>query len=102
MKAWWANLPLHLKLSLPIQLVLLILLPIAHLLVMNKIESRMLEDVQLRTQDSATQSLLALNSMMLTGTITNQEARDAFFNRMSVQKGVEDFHLVRGSAVANQ
>ncbi len=99
---WWRNLPLHLKLSLPIQLALLILLPVAHLLVMDKLESKMLEDVELRTQDSATQSLLALNSMMLTDTIRNQNARDAFLNRMSAQENVEDFHLVRSDLVDKQ
>ena len=102
MRVWWQNLPLHVKLSLPIQLVLLILLPVAHLLVMSKLESKMLEDVQRRTQDSATQSLLALNSMMLTGMIRNQTERAVFFNRMSVQNDVEDFHLARTSALNNQ
>lgn len=102
MKVWWRNLPLHLKLHLPIQLVLLVLLPIAHMLVMNKFESNMLEDVQLRTQDSATQSLLSLNAMMLADTIRNEDARAFFINKMSSQVGVEDFHLVRSSALQAQ
>jgi len=102
MKAWWRNLPLHIKLNLPIQLALLALLPVAHLWVMSKFESSMLDNVRLKTQDSATQSLLALNSMMLTGAIGSQATRSAFFNRMSAQKGMEDFHLVRTTAVQNQ
>lgn len=102
MRVWWRNLPLHLKLHLPLQLVLLVLLPAAHMLVMNKFESRMLEDVQLRTQDSATQSLLSLNAMMLAGTIGNQDARAFFINKMSSQDGIEDFHLVRSSALQAQ
>lgn len=102
MKAWWNNLPLHIKLHLPIQFVLLVILPVAHLWVMSKFESSVLEDVQLKTQDSATQSLLALNSMMLTGAISNQTERSVFFNRMAEQKGVEDFHLTRTKAVQNQ
>ena len=93
---------MHIKLHLPIQLALLVLLPVAHLWVMNKFESSMLEDVQVRTQDSATQSLLALNSMMLTGVIKDQDERSVFFNRMSEQKGVEDFHLVRAPALQSQ
>ena len=94
--------PLHIKLNLPIQLALLALLPVAHLWVMSKFESSMLDNVRLKTQDSATQSLLALNSMMLTGAIGSQATRSAFFNRMSAQKGMEDFHLVRTTAVQNQ
>lgn len=102
MRVWWRNLSLHLKLHLPIQLVLLVLLPVAHMMVMNKFESKMLEDIQMRTQDSATQSLLSLNAMMLAGTIGNQDARAFFINKMSSQDGVEDFHLVRSSALQAQ
>ncbi|MFZ2163251.1 MAG: SpoIIE family protein phosphatase [Sideroxyarcus sp.] len=102
MKAWWRNLPLHIKLHLPIQLALLVLLPAAHMWVMSKFESAMLDSVQLKTQDSATQSLLALNSMMLTGAISNRNERSVFFNRMSAQTGMEDFHLTRTSALQKQ
>lgn len=102
MSAWWRNLPLHIKLHLPIQLVLLLLLPAAHLWVMSRFETSMLEDVRLKAQDSATQSMLALNSMMLTGAISNQTERIVFFSRMSEQKNMEDFHLARTSAVQNQ
>lgn len=93
---------MHVKLHLPIQLALLVLLPAAHLWVLSKFESTMLDDIRLKTQDSATQSLLALNSMMLTGAIKDQTERSVFFNRMSEQKGVEDFHLVRTPAMQNQ
>jgi serine phosphatase RsbU (regulator of sigma subunit)/two-component sensor histidine kinase len=102
MKTWWTNLPLHIKLNLPIQLALLFALPVSHLWVMGKFESKMLDEIQLRTRDSATQSLLALNSMMPSGTIGNQTARTIFFSKMSVQNGVEDFHLVRTDAVQKQ
>jgi methyl-accepting chemotaxis protein len=102
MTNWWRNAPLHLKLNLPIQLVLLLLLPIAHVWLMDRFEANVLENVQLRTQGSATQSLLALNSMMLAGTIGNLDERAAFHGKMSLQHGVENFHLVRGQAVQRQ
>lgn len=102
MIAWWRNLPLRIKLHLPIQLSLLVVLPIAHILVMNKFETKMLEDVELRTQDSATQSLLSLNAMMLTGAIKDKSARAVFLHRMSTQEGVVDFHLHRTDALKKQ
>lgn len=102
MTNWWRNAPLHLKLNLPIQVVLLLLLPIAHVWLMNRFEAAMLENVQQRTQGSATQSLLALNSMMLTGTIGNLDERAVFHSKMSLQHGVVDFHLVRSQAVRSQ
>lgn len=98
----WRNLPLHLKLQIPIQLTLLIFLPLAHILVMNRFEEKMLEDVRARTQDSATQSLLGLNAMMLSGTIGNPSGRSLFLQKMSAQQGVEDFHLIRSEAVTKQ
>ena len=62
----------------------------------------MLDDFQLKTRYSANQSLLALNSMMITGAIKNQSERSVLFNRMSAQNGVEDFHLMRTSAMQKQ
>lgn len=98
----WRNLPLHFKLHIPIQLTLLIFLPFAHIWVMNQFEEKMLEDVRARTQGSATQSLLGLNAMMLSGTIGNPSVRSIFLQKMSTQHGIEDFHLVRSEAVTKQ
>lgn len=102
MKEWWCNLSLSKKLHITIQLTLLIVLPLAQVWVMSKFESKMLEDVQLRVRDSATQSFLGLNAMMLSGTIGNPEARTTFFNKMASQQDVVDFHLVRAPAVRKQ
>ena len=53
----------------PILAMLWIVLPLAQMWVMERFEEKMLEDVRLRAEDSATQSFLSLNAMMLSGTI---------------------------------
>lgn len=94
--------PLHIKLNLPIQLVLLASMLVAHLFLMDRFESEMFEDVGSRIKGSATQSLLALNTMMLNGSIKDRASRAIFLQKMSAQEGVEHFHLIRADAVRNQ
>ncbi len=98
----WGNLPLYIKLNLPVQLALFVFLPAAHLWVLGQYESVVLKDVQQRTRDRAIQSMLALNSMMLASPLSNQLARTAFLNKVGEQEGVNDFHMVRTLAVQKQ
>ncbi len=102
MKLWWSEISLGKKLHIPIQLTLLIVLPLAQLWLMSKLEDRMLENVRFRAEESATQSILSLNAMMLSGTISNPELRATFFRKMAKQHEVADYHLVRGAAVREQ
>lgn len=102
MKAWWYNLSLHHKLQIPIQLALLLLLILAQLWVTGEFESKLLENAKQRAVSSATQSFLGLNSMMLNGNISQEQARSTFIKKMAGQDGVEDFHLVRGQPVIEQ
>lgn len=102
MKTWWRNLSLAKKLHLPIQLSLLCILPLAQIWVMDRFEEKMLEDVRSRAADSATQSFLSLNAMMLSGTIANPDLRAAFLGKMAKQPGVLDFHLVRSAILQAQ
>lgn len=102
MRVWWSNLALSYKLHIPIQLSLLIVLPLAHVWMMDRYETEMLENVGLHTEDKATQTLLSLNSMMLGGSIRDKQARAIFLDKMSHQQGVTDFHLVRSQAVRAQ
>lgn len=102
MRVWWSNLALSYKLHIPIQLALLIVLPLAHVWMMDKYEKDMLENVGLHAKDKATQTLLSLNSMMLSGAISNPQLRAIFMDKMNHQHGVTDFYLVRGPAVRAQ
>ncbi|HCI13420.1 MAG: hypothetical protein A2063_02225 [Gallionellales bacterium GWA2_60_142] len=102
MKNWWRDLSLGKKLHLSIQLSLLLVLPLAQMWVMDRFEEKMIEDVRLHAEDSATQSFLSLNAMMLSGTISNPELRAEFLSKMAKRQGVTDFHLERPSSVREQ
>ena len=102
MKMRWRDWPLHIKLNLPIQLVLLVTMLVAHVFVMDRFEARMLDAVAQQIRGSATQSLLSLNAMMLNGSIKDPASRAIFLKKMSEQDGVEHFHLIRSDAVRSQ
>jgi serine phosphatase RsbU (regulator of sigma subunit)/anti-sigma regulatory factor (Ser/Thr protein kinase) len=102
MKAWWYRLSLHNKIQLPIQLVLLVVLLCTQVWVRQQFEINLFETAEDRAISSATQSFLALNSMMLNGNINQPQARSTYFKKMASQDGVKDFHLVRGMPVQNQ
>lgn len=102
MKAWWRNLSLQKKLHIPIQLGLLIVFPFVQLWVMGQFEAEMLEEARLQAQNRATQSFLSLNSMMLSGDIGHTQTRAVFLNKMAIQDGIKEFHLVRDQGVIRQ
>lgn len=102
MNSWWRRLSLHNKLQIPIQLMLLLVLVLTQIWMVNAFEKDIVEDSEEKAADSAAQSFWALNAMMLNGSISRPDARITFFKKMATQKGVLDFHLVRGLPVQNQ
>ncbi|MFA6015224.1 MAG: SpoIIE family protein phosphatase [Gallionellaceae bacterium] len=102
MKAWWFNLSLHNKLQIPIQVLLLLVLILAQIWVARQFEATLFADAEKRAIDSATQSFLSLNAMMLNGNISQPHARDTYIKKMASQDGVTDFHVVRAQPVIDQ
>lgn len=102
MKAWWYHLSLQNKIQIPIQLVLLLVLIATQVWIEKKFRNNMFENAETRAINSATQSFLALNSMMLNGSISQPQARLIYFKKMAGQDGVKNFHVVRGQPVQAQ
>jgi len=98
---WWNKLALRHKLQIPIQLVLLVVLTIAQIWIMKQFEAKMLHGATQNAQSSAMQSFLAINAMMLNGTISQTETRSTFIKKMAGQDDVTEFHLVRGKPVSD-
>ena len=98
MKTWWHGLSLRNKLQIPTQLALLVALTCAQIWVMEQFEQRMINSAAKNAQSSAMQSFLALNGMMLNGSISDAETRATFLKKMNSQDGVQDFHLVRSKS----
>ena len=102
MKSWWYHLSLHNKLQIPIQLLLLLVLSFTQFWIKDKFEKNLFAAAESRAVGSATQSFLALNSMMLNGSISQPLARTIYFKKMARQDDVKDFHMVRGEPVRQQ
>ncbi len=102
MMAWWNRLSLQNKLQIPIQLVLLLVLMLAQVWVAGEFKQKLLEDAEQSAINSATQSFLALNAMMLNGNISQPEARRIYLRKMAGQSDVIDFHLARSRSLQEQ
>ena len=101
MKTWWYGLSLRYKLQIPTQLLLLVVLTLAQLWIMKQFEAKMMQSVTQSAQSSSMQSFLALNGMMLNGSISQAETRATFLKKMASQDDVIEFHLTRGKAVSD-
>jgi len=102
MKSWWYKLSLHNKLQIPLQLMLLLVLVAAQIWGMKEFKNDMYQDVEESAFSNATQAFLGLNSMMLTGNISQPELRAIYFKKMANQGDVKDFYLVRGHSLQEQ
>lgn len=101
MNTWWYKLSLRNKLQIPTQLALLAVLTLAQTWIMQQFEQKMFQNAAQSAQASALQSFLALNGMMLNGTISQAETRANFVKKLATQEGVLDFHLMRAKAVSD-
>ncbi|MFA6015245.1 MAG: methyl-accepting chemotaxis protein [Gallionellaceae bacterium] len=101
MSTWWYKLSLRNKLQIPTQLALLAVLTLAQTWIMQQFEQKMFQNAAQSAQASALQSFLALNGMMLNGTISQPETRANFVKKLSTQEGVLDFHMMRAKAVSD-
>jgi methyl-accepting chemotaxis protein len=101
MNNWWHGLALRNKLQIPIQLVLLVVLTVAQLWITKQFEVKMIQSSAQNAHSNAMQSFLALNAMMLNGSISQADTRATFLKKMGGQDKVAEFHLVRGKPVAD-
>ncbi len=101
MNSWWHGLALRNKLQIPTQISLLLVLTFAQTWVMQQFEDKMFENAAQSAHSSAMQSFLALNGMMLNGSIADGSTRGTFLKKMSSQDGVLDFHLIRAKSISD-
>ncbi len=99
MKNWWHGLTLRNKLQIPTQLALLVILTGAQLWVTSQFDAKMMQNARQNAESSVMQSFLALNGMMLNGSISQPDTRATFLKKMASQDGVQDFHLTRAKPI---
>ncbi|HLP98496.1 MAG TPA: methyl-accepting chemotaxis protein [Sideroxyarcus sp.] len=102
MSEWWSQLSIKNKLQIPIQLILLVVLVFAQRWAFDHYEGRVLEDAKNRAAIPADGVFNGLNMMMLNGSITDKEQRQAFIRKMAVSSKAEELRTIRGPLIAQQ
>ncbi|MCX7192779.1 MAG: diguanylate cyclase [Proteobacteria bacterium] len=102
MKNWWQSLCIGVKLNIPIQVILVILLSFAHFWVMEHIKGEILDGARRRATVSADGVINGMNMLMLTGMISDPENRRVFIKKMAASNDVKELRIIRARQVQDQ
>ncbi|MDD4929938.1 MAG: diguanylate cyclase [Gallionella sp.] len=102
MKNWWLSLGIGTKLSIPIQVMLIVLLSFAHFWIMEHIREEILEGAKRRAAVSADGIINGMNMLMLTGMISDPDNRRLFINKMGASDHVKELRIIRAQQVQDQ
>lgn len=102
MKHWWQSLSISSKLNIPIQVMLLLLLSMAHFWIMTIIKTEILEGAEKRATISADGIINGMNMMMITHKISEPENRRMFINKMGASEHIKELRIIRAQQVQDQ
>lgn len=99
---WWSSLSIQIKLTLLIQVSLVVILAFAQRWVMSSFESKIIESAKTRAVEAADGIINGMNMLMLTGQIGDPEVRALFINKMSQSEGIKELRIFRSEQVKRQ
>lgn len=99
---WWDSLSIQIKLSLLIQVGLLVILAIAQRWVMTSFESKIIELAKARVSETADGIINGMNMLMLTGEISDPKVRAMFIEKMGESQGIKELRIFRSEQVRKQ
>ena len=99
---WWYGLSMRLKLSLLIQVGLLVVLVLTQRWLMASFEAKILQSAQIRAEETADGIINGMNMMMLTGQISDPANRTLFIDKMSQSRGIRELRIIRSELVDRQ
>ncbi|MDD2928928.1 MAG: diguanylate cyclase [Sideroxydans sp.] len=99
---WWYGLSMRLKLSLLIQVGLLIILVFTQRWLMASFEAKILQSAQVRAEETADGIINGMNMLMLTGRISDPANRMLFIDKMSKSRGIRELRIIRSELVDRQ
>lgn len=102
MKNWWRSLDIATKLNIPIQLMLVVVLSLAHLWVMQNFKTEVLDGAKRRAAVSADGIINGMNMLMVTGMISNPENRRLLIRKMSASERMKEVRIIRAKQVQDQ
>ncbi len=99
---WWYGLSMRLKLSLLIQVGLLIVLVFTQRWLMASFEAKILQSAQVRAEETADGIINGMNMLMLSGRISDPAMRTLFIDKMSKSRGIRELRIIRSELVDRQ
>ena len=102
MKKWWQSISISTKLNIPIQVMLVVMLSVAHFWIMDHIKEEILDGAERRAVVSADGIINGMNMLMITGMISNPEHRRLFIKKMSASEDVKELRIIRAKQVHDQ
>jgi diguanylate cyclase (GGDEF)-like protein/PAS domain S-box-containing protein len=93
---------MRLKLSLLIQVGLLIVLVFTQRWLMASFEAKILQSAQVRAEETADGIINGMNMLMLTGQISDPANRMLFIDKMSQSRGIRELRIIRSELVDRQ
>ncbi|MDX8400028.1 MAG: diguanylate cyclase [Gallionellaceae bacterium] len=99
---WWASLGIQIKLTLLIQVSLLLVLLFAQRWVMSTFETKIIESAKVRAVEAADGIINGMNMLMVTGQIGDPDVRTLFIEKMSKSDGIKELRIFRAEQVKKQ
>lgn len=102
MARWWASLSIQTKLTLLIQVSLVVILGFAQRWVMSNFENKIMESAKVRALETADGIINGMNMLMITGQIGDPAVRSLFIEKMGKSEGVKELRIFRAPQVVKQ
>jgi diguanylate cyclase (GGDEF)-like protein/PAS domain S-box-containing protein len=102
MKNYWNSLGIVVKLNIPIQVMLVVLLSFAHFWVMEHITGELLDGAKRRATVSADGIINGMNMLMVTGSISDPDNRRLLIKKMGASEDIKELRIIRAKQVQDQ
>ena len=102
MKNWWNSLSLATKINIPIQVMLVIVLTLAHYWELENIKDDILSSSEKRAGAYADEIINGMNMLMVTNTISNPDNRRLLITKMGASQNVKELRVIRAKQVQDQ
>lgn len=99
---WWGSLSIQIKLTLMIQVSLVVILAFAQRWVMSSFEEKIIESAKVRAFETADGIINGMNMLMLTGQIGDPKVRALFIEKMGKSQGIKELRIFRAEQVKKQ
>ena len=99
---WWNSLSIQIKLTLLIQVSLIVALFFAQNWIMSSFQEKILESAKNRAVEAADGIINGMNMLMVTGQISDPKNRTLFIQKMGKSQGIRELRIFRAEQVKKQ